>query len=423
LFRPGFKGNVAALGIGIGIAFLLCEVILRIYPPDLMSEHLWRQYDKDIGWKIVPTANGLANNGCTVIKDIKVNNSGFRDKEWSNDQTYKVAVLGDSYMEGQHLPEGTLVPQVLEGLLHVPVLNAGLEGAGTVQEYLVFKKYLAPYRPNLVLLFMYPYNDIQDNSKALANSPMVWPQAIIDSSGHITVDYPDMPPSTDSQIWTVTKQYVKTLLLLRRGYQYWKNLYKWIPNIYLGGVYFPENNIWQDAWKITEFYLVELRKEIEKNGGKLFIVVIPEYIQISHQWEQELKERYHLKELPAGFSRERHLRKLDQIAKANDLPLIPLDQTFRQYRDKFQLPAPYFYYRCDGHLNPLGHFLAANVVAKHLLDHDDMLFNESTKAKVRSVVSRNLNLNPEEILSPEGYHQIYISGRFYGRTNIPSLNK
>ena len=387
-----------------------------------MSEHLWRQYDKDIGWKIVPTTNGLANNGCMVIKNIKVNNLGFRDNEWSNNRTYKVAVLGDSFMEGQHLPEGTLVPQVLERILEVPVLNAGLEGAGTVQEYLVFKKYVAPYKPDLVLLFMYPYNDIQDNSKVLANTIIVWPQAVIDFSGHITVDYPDVPPSTDSKIWAVTKQHVKTLLMLRRGYQYWKNLDNWKPNIYLGGVYFPEDDKWQDAWKITEFYLVELKKEVESTGGKLLIVVIPEYIQISHQWEQELKKRYQLTELPPGFSRDRHLRRLDIIAKANDLPLIPLDQMFREYRDKFQLATPYFYYRCDGHLNPLGHFLAANLVAQHLLDHDETVFDVSTKKVIRSVIERNINLNPKEILSEEGYHQIYISGRFYGKTNIPNLN-
>ena len=419
---PTFKGNCIALGIGIVIAILLCEVVLRIYPPDFMSEHLWRQYDKDVGWMLLPTTSGLANNGCMVIKGIRVNNVGFRDKDWSTDETSKIAVLGDSYMEGQHLPEGTLAPQVLERLLHVPVLNAGLEGAGTVQEYLVYKKYLAGYKPRSVLLFIYPYNDIQDNSKNLANSVMVWPQAFMDSSGHIAVHYPETPPATDSQLWTATKRYVKTLLMVWRGYQYWKSLDKWKPNIYMGGVYFPEDKMWQEAWKITEFYLVELKKEIENNGGKLFVVIIPEYIQISHEWERELLALYDLKELPPGFLKERHLQKLDHIAKAHEIPLIPLDQAFRQYRDKYQLPAPYFYYRCDGHLNPLGHFLAANVVAKYLMDHDELWLSEGAEKRIRSVIERNFNLNPEEILSEEGYYQIYKGGRFYGKTNIPSLN-
>jgi hypothetical protein len=417
-----FKGNCIALIIGIGLSVLLCELILRIYPPDFMSEHLWRQYDEDIGWKILPTASGLANNGCIVIKGIKVNDLGFRDKEWSSDERYKIAVLGDSYMEGQHLPEGTLAPQVLERLLHVPVLNAGLEGAGTVQEYLVYKKYLAPYKPQSVLLFMYPYNDIQDNSKALANSVMVWPQAFTDPSGHIAVHYPETPPETEPKVWAVTKQYVKTILMLRRGYQYWQNLDKWTPNVYLGGVYLPEDEKWQEAWKITEHYLVELKKAVEHNDGRLFVVVIPEYIQISHDWERELLGRYGLKELPPGFSKDRHLQKLAHIAKTHDIPLIPLDVTLRQYRDKDQLPAPYFYYRCDGHLNPLGHFLAANVVAKYLLDRAALsLANDSEKA-IRSMIERNLNLGPQDILSEEGYSQIYRAGRFYGKTNIPSLN-
>jgi hypothetical protein len=348
---------------------------------------------------------------------------GFRDKEWSDEDRYKIAVLGDSYMEGQHLPEGTVAPQVLERLLHVPVLNAGLEGAGTLQEYLVYKKYLARHKPQSVLLFIYPYNDIQDNSKNLANSMMLWPQAFTDSSGQIVVHYPETPPETESKVWAVTKQYVKTLLMLRRGYQYWQNLDKWTPNIYLGGVYFPEDEKWQEAWRITEHYLVELKKEIESNGGKLFLVVIPEYIQISHEWQRELLARYHLKELPPGFSKERHLQHLGHIAKAHEIPVIPLDQIFRQYRDKYQLPAPYFYYRCDGHLNPLGHFLAANVVAKYLLDHDGLRLNEGAEKATRAVIERNISLTPEDILSEEGYSQIYRAGRFYGKTNIPFLHE
>jgi hypothetical protein len=416
------KANCVALIIGIGIAILLCEVILRIYPPDFMSDNLWRQYDKDVGWMLLPTANGKSNNGCIVINHINVNSLGFRDKEWSNDETYKIAVLGDSYMEGQHLPEGTIVPQLLERILGVPVLNAGLDGYGTLHEYLVYNKYVAPHQPQLVLLFIYPFNDIQDNSKSLASNYVLrWPQAFIDPSGHIAVHFPDMPPSSDSGIRTAIKSHVKTLLMLWRGYEYWKNLGRWTPNMYLGGVYLPENEMWRDAWKITEFYLVELKHEIEKNGGKLVTVSIPEYIQISPNWERELEEHYHINELPEGFDRDRPLRKLQQTAAANDIPIIRLDEFLKEYRDKFGLPAPYFYYRCDGHLNPLGHFLAANLVVRYLLDHDDMLMNESAKKAIRSAVERNVKLSPHEILSQEGYDQIYKTGRFYGKTNIPNL--
>jgi hypothetical protein len=422
VITSSFKANCVALIIGIGIAILLSEVILRIYPPAFMGDDLYHRYEQDIGWLLVPNPNGKLNSGCLSINHIRVNSLGFRDKEWSNDETYKIAVLGDSYMQGAQLPEGTLVPQLLEHMLGIPVLNTGIEAFGTLHEYLVFKKYVARHHPQLVLLFMYPINDVADNSESLSgHSPNPWPRAFIDPSGHIAVHFPDVPPSSYSGLRTAIKRQFKTVLLARRTYEYYQSLGVLGRNVESSGVYLPENDMWREAWKITEFYLVELKQEIEKNGGKLVTVVVPEYIRLSHNWERELKERFHYTALPEGFDRDRPLRTLQHIAAANDVPLIRLDEVFKAYRDKFDLPAPYFYYRCDGHLNPLGHFLAANLIVRYLLDHDDMLMNESTKKAIRSAVERNVKLNPNEILSQEGYDQIYKTGRFNGKTNIPNL--
>lgn len=337
------KADCVALIFGIGIAILLCEVILRIYPPAFITDDLYHKYDKDVGWILVPNVNGKTNNGCLSISHIGVNSLGFRDKEWSNDETYKIAVLGDSFMQGAHLPEGTLVPQLLDQILGVPVLNTGIDGFGTLHEYLVFKKYVARHQPQLVLLFVYPVNDISDNSESLSgSSKMPWPRAFIDSSGHIAVHFPDAPPSSNSGIRTAIKRQFKTLLLFRRAYDYYQSFALSGRNVDFNGVYLPESEMWQDAWQITEFYLVELKHEIEKSGGKLVTVVVPEYIRIAQNWERELKEEFHFKELPEGFDRDRPLRKLQQIAAANDIPIIRLDEFFKEYRDKFGLPAPYF---------------------------------------------------------------------------------
>jgi hypothetical protein len=388
-----------------------------------MSDNLWRRYDKDVGWMLLPDAIGKWAKGCLSISHIKANSLGFRDKEWSNDETYKIAVLGDSFMEGDQLPEGTIVPQLLEQILGIPVLNAGLDSMGTLHEYLVFKKYVARYQPQLVLLFSYPFNDIYENSENLAGGRPgnVWPLAFIDSTGHVAVHFPDMPQSSESGIRAAIKRYIKTLLMLWRGYEYYQKLSQLTSNMSLGGVYLPENEMWREAWKITEFYVVELKHEIEKNGGRLVIVLVPEYIRTARNWERELKDFYHINELPEGFDRDRPVRNLQQIAEMNHIPMIQLDTYFNQYRDEFGLPAPYFHYRCDGHLNPLGHFLAANLVGSYLLDHNEMFLNENTKNGIRSAVERNIKLSPTEILSREGYDQIYKTGRFYGKTNIPHL--
>jgi len=408
------KQNVIALLIGCVLAFICAEVLLRISPPAFMSDNLWIQYDQDVGWILRPTAKGKVVNGCLTINDIHVNQLGFRDKEWSRDRRYQIAVLGESYMEGPHVPDGTVVPHVLEGILNVPVMNAGIDGFGTLQEYLVYQKYIAPHAPKIVLLFIYPFNDIQDNSKRLAaNHRLVGPRASIDASGQMIVDLPPTPPDTDSQIRGAIKRHVKTALLAWRAYEYLKKADEWIANVYFSQVYLPEDEVWREAWTITENYLVKLQHAVQANGGTLYLVPIPEYIQISLHWQDDLK-RFYGKDIPEDFSRERPIRTLERIVQSHGLAIIRLDQFFRDYRDRFNLPAPYFYYACDGHFSPLGHFLAANVVARELVDlgviDGDL-----------AAIGRNLTLTPQEILSTESYRQIYTGERFTGNTNIPRL--
>src|SRR6185312_1295388 len=106
------KSNILALMLGLLLAFLCSEVVLRVFPPAFMSDELYRQYDHDVGWLLKPVQSARTSKSCLNIHPIHVNHQGFRDKEWEGKST--IAVLGDSFMQGSQLPDGTLVPQVLE---------------------------------------------------------------------------------------------------------------------------------------------------------------------------------------------------------------------------------------------------------------------------------------------------------------------
>lgn len=106
---------------------------------------------------------------------VSYNASGWRDLprvEDKADGVARVLVLGDSFMEAYSVRFEDSLPAVLEQLTNteerqVEVINFGVGGYGTLQEYLVFDAIGRAYRPDVVVLAMYLANDLRNNTRAL----------------------------------------------------------------------------------------------------------------------------------------------------------------------------------------------------------------------------------------------------------------
>ena len=94
------KKDIFALTFGLMISFIMLEILLRIYPLDLMRDDVYTRYDKDVSWMPMPNQRAKLYISCLKISPIIFNSNGFRDKEWIQDENYKIAVLGDSFMQG-----------------------------------------------------------------------------------------------------------------------------------------------------------------------------------------------------------------------------------------------------------------------------------------------------------------------------------
>ena len=425
------KDNLLALMLGFLLSLFVAEAALRLFPPALIRDDIYYRYDKDVGWMPIPNQRAKYYTSCLEIDPILFNSNGFRDKEWTRNENYKIVVLGDSYMQGSEVPEGTYVASMLEKCLTIQTLNAGVSNFGTLHEYLLFKKYLANYRPNLVILFVYPINDVVDNSYRLRSSGDrdLWPTARLVQGGDVEVVYPEVHSIENFDAYrAIVKKYCKTFLLLRRLYDYYEGF-----SLTVGGtidhvsskhyqIYLPKNELWTEGWKIIEYYLLQLRKEINHLGGELIVVRIPEYIRLSESWEKELRQSARFKEIPKDFDLNSPVRKIREMTERNKIRLIELDSFLESYRDAFDIKSPYFSYRCDGHLNPLGQFLATCLIAKYLIVNNPALpLDKISKMNVLSRIDRNMRLSPIDILSQDGYNQIYKTGRFSGKTNIPKI--
>jgi hypothetical protein len=103
-----------------------------------------------------------------------INSYGCRDSEWSllkPKAEYRIAVIGDSFVEGLQVEEAFTFLNLLEDSLSkdlglkVELMNFGRSGFTQTEELLILRESVIKFSPDMVLLFFFPGNDISDISK------------------------------------------------------------------------------------------------------------------------------------------------------------------------------------------------------------------------------------------------------------------
>ena len=112
---------------------------------------------------------------------VEINSDGLRGPEIPLQHppgTFRIALLGDSFMEAFEVPFEKTVGEVLGRRLStlrgtpVEVLNFGVGGYGTAQEELTLRHEVWKYSPDLVLLAVTTGNDISDNYRPAGTSQL-----------------------------------------------------------------------------------------------------------------------------------------------------------------------------------------------------------------------------------------------------------
>ncbi len=158
----------------LAVSVAAFEVALRAIG---YQQPVWYQPDPRLGWRLRPgMAAWFTNEGRGFVR---VNAEGMRDRDHVVDKapgTYRIVVLGDSYSEALQVDREqaywSLLPQALAACgfqkdKRIEVLNFGISGYGTAQEYLMLQSTAIRYQPDLVLLQFTNGNDVRNNSFAL----------------------------------------------------------------------------------------------------------------------------------------------------------------------------------------------------------------------------------------------------------------
>jgi len=119
-------------------------------------------YDSTLGWKNVPnwTATTRGNS-------LTINSLGLRGREYRYQKPAgirRILVLGDSFTWGYGVGDEDVFTEVLQRRLQsqgrdTQVINTGVSGWGTGQQYLFLKSEGFRYQPDVVVLAFYLLND------------------------------------------------------------------------------------------------------------------------------------------------------------------------------------------------------------------------------------------------------------------------
>jgi len=121
------------------------------------------QHDAEIGWSPIPSSTIIVSQPRTIT--AQHNSLGLRDIEPGYDQRPAVLVLGDSFVWGHNVEADERFTDLLR--LELPqyrIVNAGVSGYGTDQEYLLMRRVWDAVKPTIVVLTICVENDRADNS-------------------------------------------------------------------------------------------------------------------------------------------------------------------------------------------------------------------------------------------------------------------
>lgn len=158
-----------------GVCLLLLEVGVRLYSalafPKMMV------LDEVLGWRHASNASKVFVNEDGTRARVVQGRHGHRGSQHDDQKPpgkQRVLFLGDSFTEGSQVNEDELFTFVIEQSNHqFEIINAGVGGYGTVQEYLYLMNGGLQLHPDIVVLMVYE-NDLADN--CLSYSPSMGPR-------------------------------------------------------------------------------------------------------------------------------------------------------------------------------------------------------------------------------------------------------
>jgi len=382
------------------LAILLATVLafgvveLALYTFGTTYDEVLTMADPVRGWRPRPNASGWMVEENRVW--VQINSDGLRDRERTRAKpphTFRVAVLGDSYMEALNVPLEETFTSHLETRLaaclspagvSADVINFGVVGYGTTQELLTYRLHASAYEPDVVITAIYFGNDVHDNHPELNNAPS--PFLIADNGslvmeGSLAARLHDAlnQPRRIRLRQAITERSRAAMLL----YQPWLT----IRPLLIGET--PareeeeeENESWPDqvqtqrppdagtrlfeAWRNTDALLRELGREVQARGAEPWFITL----SVAEQVDVDLSRREGARRALGVDDLFYAERRVSQLAATQGISTVTLAQPLADYAARHHVHLHGGLSRHtpggQGHWNPTANRLAAGIVSERL---------------------------------------------------------
>lgn len=374
--------------VAVALSFVVAETALRLVRPGGQAGLLikrfaesergkFTRYDPLLGWVGKPGAEDDFE-WPDAKHLVKQNEYGFRGSAYPFGRTAKerLVVLGDSFTWGFGVEDDEIFTSIIERETkgRVEVVNLGVSGYGTDQEYLLWRELGHKWKPDRVLLLITFVTDIADNMDPKRydyNKPFFVIKG--DALELTNVPVPRNPAEKSARARGETSGPVTRLLsrsalvnalvsaalkvdAIRTHFES-KGLvpkrqsgYEWEYLLYSPNFNATTKPAWDKLFKLT----AAINADVNSGGSKLFVAVVPSIIEVYPElWAEYLKSP----SLPDGIALDARAP-IDRVAAwcaANSVGFIDLLPALAEEAKK----DPYLYYPVNIHWTKRAHEIAA----------------------------------------------------------------
>ena len=367
------------------VALALCEMILWAMKIDNPS--FWRP-DPRLGVRLRAGVEGWQTREGRAY--VRINSKGLRDEERALEKpgdVYRIAVLGDSSVEslqvdlkdtflsllGQKLAECRYQPGK-----RIEVINFGVSGFGTAQDYLMLETEAGAYRPDLVLLAFSFNTDIRNNSRALETDRMR-PFFILDPAGRLVLDGSFSETAEFKRrtapwrllAWDIAGHsrllrllnFLKVNIEARRANEGGgaARSEAGADDAFLAP---PKNQAWRDAWAITEAIILKIDELASRMGAKVLLIGLSAGAQVHPEpgVRAAIEKNLGIGDLHYPDTR------LAEFAGKHGIRALMLASEMQRFAETNRVFLHGFKNAAigSGHWNEAGHRLAAEIIARDL---------------------------------------------------------